>query len=68
MKNSGIKRKKMSLNNIEGKLTTIEMEKIMAGSGFGDGFCAAMYIGAMFVPYSPIGGAAAGCFIWQAFR
>lgn len=58
----------MRLANIEGKLTPAEMEGIMAGSGFGDGFCAAMYIGAMFVPVSVMGAGAIGCIIWQASR
>jgi hypothetical protein len=33
MKNIELKTKKMSLANIEGKLSVIEMETIMAGSG-----------------------------------
>jgi hypothetical protein len=38
MKNLEIKTKKMSLANIEGKLSVTEMENIMAGSGFCTGF------------------------------
>lgn len=34
MKNLEVKTKKMSIANIEGKLTPAEMENIMAGSGF----------------------------------
>ncbi|MBP6755509.1 MAG: hypothetical protein KA210_05115 [Bacteroidia bacterium] len=37
MKNSELKTKKMSLANIEGKLSVTEMEQIMAGSFFGWG-------------------------------
>lgn len=33
MENSELKTKKMSLANIEGKLSVTEMEQIMAGSG-----------------------------------
>ena len=33
MENSELKTKKMSLANIEGKLSVAEMEQIMAGSG-----------------------------------
>ncbi|MFV8355604.1 hypothetical protein ACNQGB_05400 [Flavobacterium sp. XS1P32] len=40
MKN--LKIKKMTLTNIEGKLSKEEMENIMAGKGFVDGMCIAV--------------------------
>ncbi|HAH53837.1 MAG TPA: hypothetical protein DCM02_00745 [Flavobacterium sp.] len=41
MKNIDLKIKKMSLANIEGKLTSAEMDNIMAGSGE---LCKALYV------------------------
>lgn len=56
MENSKIK--KMSLSNIENRLTPEEMENIMAGSGFCQGFGAAATIyqaGVLLNAWNPIG-------------
>ncbi len=47
MKNLELKTKKMSLANIEGKLSVTEMENIMAGSGFWSG-CGGATVGLVF--------------------
>lgn len=75
MKNVEIKTKKMSLANIEGRLTAAEMENIMAGSGFLTSCSGAMvagafaYAGFFFVGTSVIGaGVAAAGFIYTSVQ